>query len=255
MPDNSLLELNKLPYFYSLPSAMAASAGGRPWGATQRTVVDEPVESSDGTMGGATPRRKRAIGVGAADLTAADLMSRLVEAAGGDEEDEGRESPAAAGGKEGLRLDYESLPLRPSAAQVTAVVNHGVLPNVAVVRCEPRAVGGSSVVLLGAISRMDLGKVAASAEHDAADDDVEEGQEEDNPLLSLAGAGGGNGGGGGRVRQLLQGTPLHSVASHTSVGQLQLYFSRLGVELAYVVGSGQLQGVITSQQVALQPPD
>ena len=30
---NSLLELNKLPYFYSLPSATAASAGGRPWGA------------------------------------------------------------------------------------------------------------------------------------------------------------------------------------------------------------------------------
>lgn len=251
---NSLLELNKLPYFYSLPSAMAASAGGRPWGATQRTVVDVPVELTYGAMGGPTPRRKRAIGAGAAGLTAADLMSRLVEAAvREDEEDLGRDSPAAAGRKEGLRLDYESLPLRPTAAQVTAVVNHGVLPSVAIVSCEPRPAGSSSVVLLGAISRMDLGKVAASA--DAGDDDVEDGQEEDNPLMSLAGAGGGSGGGVGRVRQLLQGTALHSVASHTSVGQLQLYFSRLGVELAYVVSSGQLRGVITSQQVALQPPD
>jgi hypothetical protein len=72
--------------------------------------------------------------------------------------------------------------------------------------------------------------------------------------------GGGGGGGGGtiaaeRLQQLMQRSALHSVASHTSVGQLQLYFSRLGIELAYVVSAGVLEGVVTSQQVALQPPD
>ena len=54
---DSLLELNRLPYFYDLPSTTSASAGGRMWG---------NYEPSGG--GGGSSRARR---------TAADLMSRF----------------------------------------------------------------------------------------------------------------------------------------------------------------------------------
>ncbi len=132
---------------------------------------------------------------------------------------------------------------------------------------------GGKVVLVGVISRGDLDDSLApdaSSEVDVEDleqlspclerhqgqqiDDNSEG--EDSSLLTL-------GGGqwrddyiakaGERLRQLMQATTVHTVAMHTSVGQLQLHFSRLGVELAYVVSAGALEGVVSSQQVALQP--
>ena len=82
-------------------------------------------------------------------------------------------------------------------------------------------------------------------------------EDEDSLLLALGGSHREDSGvakASGRLRQLIQATSVHSVAMHTSVGQLQLYFSRLGVELAYVVSAGALQGVVSSQQVAVQPP-
>ena len=67
---DSLLELNRLPYFYDLPSTTSASAGGRMWGNYEPS----------GGGGGSRVRR-----------TAADLMSRfdVAKAAGEGEQRSG----------------------------------------------------------------------------------------------------------------------------------------------------------------------
>lgn len=264
---NSLLELNRLPYFYNLPSATAASAGGRPWGALASSTWNLQRHESTG-------------------LKAEDLMSRLVRidemkdhspggAGGGGEiaDDAGGTGASDKGSSVGdgsdLRLEYESLPLRPTASQVATVRKYGTLPLVAVVDFQD----SDNIVLVGVISRGDLDDcvgpdsapdLEAPAQRTRRWKQSEErdsdGNGEDERMSLLAQESSGQwrdadaGKASNRLRQLMQGTTLHSVATHTSVGQLQLYFSRLGVDLAYVVSAGVLKGVVRSQQVALQPP-
>ena len=192
------------------------------------------------------------------------------------------------GGGSDLRLDYESLPLHPTASQVATVRKHGTLPFVAIVDIEESAaeLQGSGieagrpqrsrprdakVVLVGVISRDDLDDCVVDGGADSEDCEQPspcaqqyegrqgdgQSEDEDSLLLALGGSHREDSGvakASGRLRQLIQATSVHSVAMHTSVGQLQLYFSRLGVELAYVVSAGALQWVVSSQQVAVQPP-
>ena len=141
-----------------------------------------------------------------------------------------------------------SLSLRPTAAELAAVVEHGTLPLVAVVRTDP---DGRPPVLLGAVPRSALSKVRSlgEGEEDEAPETLDGGGSDSERESLLGDASGGVG-----VSQLLRGTALHSVAAHTDVGGVQVYFSRLGVEMAYVVGDGALLGVLTSQQIATPPP-
>ena len=140
------------------------------------------------------------------------------------------------------------LSLRPTAAELAAVVEHGTLPLVAVVRTDP---DGRPPVLLGAVPRSALSKVRSlgEGEEDEAPETLDGGGSDSERESLLGDASGGVG-----VSQLLRGTALHSVAAHTDVGGVQVYFSRLGVEMAYVVGDGALLGVLTSQQIATPPP-
>ena len=140
------------------------------------------------------------------------------------------------------------LSLRPTAAELAAVVEHGTLPFVAVVRTDP---DGQPPVLLGAVPRSALSKVRSvgEGEEDEAPETLDGGGSDSERESLLGDASGGVG-----VSQLLRGTALHSVAAHTDVGGVQVYFSRLGVEMAYVVGEGALLGVLTSQQIATPPP-